>query len=82
MLESLQDYEFVVRHCMIYKAVYGITRRLLIYISNGLSNVQFADEEGEHRRFFYHTAKTKELDNLLGDIYHKILGMYSLIFCP
>ncbi|XP_015088878.1 DNA mismatch repair protein MSH5 isoform X2 [Solanum pennellii] len=39
----------------------------------------FADEEGEHRRFFYHTAKTKELDNLLGDIYHKILDMERAI---
>lgn len=77
MLETLQDYEFAVWHCMIYKAVYGITRCLSIYINNGFSNVQFADEEGEHRRFFYHTAKTKEMDNLLGDIYHKILGMYS-----
>ncbi|XP_075110472.1 DNA mismatch repair protein MSH5-like isoform X9 [Nicotiana tabacum] len=38
----------------------------------------FADEEGENRRFFYHTAKTRELDNLLGDIYHKILvSFYS-----
>ncbi|KAF3621220.1 DNA mismatch repair protein MSH5 [Capsicum chinense] len=39
----------------------------------------FADEEGEHRRFFYHTAKTKEMDNLLGDIYHKILDMERAI---
>ncbi|KAH0753220.1 hypothetical protein KY290_006542 [Solanum tuberosum] len=39
----------------------------------------FADEEGEHRRFFYHTAKTKELDNLLGDVYHKILDMERAI---
>ncbi|XP_049401334.1 DNA mismatch repair protein MSH5 isoform X3 [Solanum stenotomum] len=39
----------------------------------------FADEEGEHKRFFYHTAKTKELDNLLGDIYHKILDMERAI---
>ncbi|XP_060207259.1 DNA mismatch repair protein MSH5 isoform X4 [Lycium barbarum] len=39
----------------------------------------FADEEGEHRRSFYHTAKTKELDNLLGDIYHKILDMERAI---
>lgn len=39
----------------------------------------FADEEGEHRRFFYHTAKTRELDNLLGDIYHKILDMERAI---
>ncbi|CAN4118258.1 unnamed protein product [Withania somnifera] len=40
---------------------------------------EFADEEGEYRRFFYHTAKTRELDNLLGDIYHKILDMERAI---
>nr|XP_016437799.1 PREDICTED: DNA mismatch repair protein MSH5-like isoform X4 [Nicotiana tabacum] len=39
----------------------------------------FADEEGENGRFFYHTAKTRELDNLLGDIYHKILDMERAI---
>ncbi|KAJ3695448.1 hypothetical protein LUZ60_000825 [Juncus effusus] len=36
-------------------------------------------EEGEEKRFFYHTPKTKELDNLLGDIYHKILDMERAI---
>lgn len=32
-------------------------------------------EDGDIKKFFYHTPKTNELDNLLGDIYHKILGM-------
>lgn len=36
--------------------------------------------DGETKRFFYHTPKTRELDNLLGDIYHKILGNYCRIF--
>ncbi|VAH08840.1 unnamed protein product [Triticum turgidum subsp. durum] len=36
-------------------------------------------EDGEERRFYYHTQKTRELDNLLGDIYHKILDMERAI---
>ncbi|KAL5202150.1 hypothetical protein ABZP36_013102 [Zizania latifolia] len=36
-------------------------------------------EEGEEKRFYYHTQKTRELDNLLGDIYHKILDMERAI---
>ncbi|BFG29613.1 hypothetical protein CerSpe_158870 [Prunus speciosa] len=39
----------------------------------------FSDAEGETKRLFYHTAKTRELDNLLGDIYHKILDMERAI---
>ncbi|XP_075522973.1 DNA mismatch repair protein MSH5 isoform X2 [Primulina tabacum] len=35
----------------------------------------FSDEDGVCKKFFYRTAKTRELDNLLGDIYHKILDM-------
>ncbi|KAI9161743.1 hypothetical protein LWI28_020312 [Acer negundo] len=35
----------------------------------------FSDVDGETKRFFYRTPKTRELDNLLGDIYHKILDM-------
>lgn len=35
--------------------------------------------DGETKRLFYHTPKTRELDNLLGDIYHKILGKYCRI---
>ncbi|KAK0598245.1 hypothetical protein LWI29_032898 [Acer saccharum] len=34
----------------------------------------FSDVDGETKRFFYRTPKTRELDNLLGDIYHKILA--------
>ncbi|KAL6529464.1 MutS protein msh5 [Orobanche gracilis] len=34
----------------------------------------FSDEVGDSKKFFYRTGKTRELDNLLGDIYHKILG--------
>ncbi|KAI8557568.1 hypothetical protein RHMOL_Rhmol04G0020400 [Rhododendron molle] len=35
----------------------------------------FSDEDGDTKKFFYRTSKTRELDNLLGDIYHKILGL-------
>ncbi|KAJ0983030.1 hypothetical protein J5N97_011285 [Dioscorea zingiberensis] len=44
---------------------------------NNLSK-QFS-EDGDEKKFFYHTAKTRELDNLLGDIYHKILDMERAI---
>ncbi|EXB66342.1 MutS protein-5-like protein [Morus notabilis] len=39
----------------------------------------FSDMDGETKRFFYRTPKTQELDNLLGDIYHKILDMERAI---
>ncbi|KAK6124596.1 hypothetical protein DH2020_041664 [Rehmannia glutinosa] len=39
----------------------------------------FSDEDGDSKKFFYRTAKTRELDNLLGDIYHKILDMERAI---
>ncbi|XP_021758950.1 DNA mismatch repair protein MSH5 isoform X2 [Chenopodium quinoa] len=39
----------------------------------------FSDGENEPKRFFYRTSKTRELDNLLGDIYHKILDMERVI---
>ncbi|KAM3744203.1 hypothetical protein ACB098_06G034400 [Castanea mollissima] len=39
----------------------------------------FSDVDGETNRFFYRTPKTRELDNLLGDIYHKILDMERVI---
>ncbi|XP_031405059.1 DNA mismatch repair protein MSH5 isoform X3 [Punica granatum] len=39
----------------------------------------FSDTDGDTERFFYHTAKTRELDALLGDIYHKILDMERAI---
>lgn len=43
--------------------------------------MQFSDVDGDIERFFYRTAKTRELDDLLGDIYHKILGLYfELLF--
>ncbi|CAL5095633.1 unnamed protein product [Urochloa decumbens] len=46
----------------------------------GLPDYEFAfSEEGQERRFYYHTQKTRELDNLLGDIYHKILDMERAI---
>ncbi|CAM0954785.1 unnamed protein product [Alopecurus aequalis] len=46
----------------------------------GLQDFEFAfSEVGEERRFYYHTQKTRELDNLLGDIYHKILDMERAI---
>ncbi|OIW16357.1 hypothetical protein TanjilG_19073 [Lupinus angustifolius] len=39
----------------------------------------FWDADGETKRYFYRTPKTRELDNLLGDIYHKILDMERAI---
>ncbi|XP_043810856.1 DNA mismatch repair protein MSH5 isoform X5 [Manihot esculenta] len=39
----------------------------------------FSDADGETKRFFYRTPKTRELDDLLGDIYHKILDMERAI---
>ncbi|GFP79116.1 DNA mismatch repair protein msh5 [Phtheirospermum japonicum] len=39
----------------------------------------FSDEDGDSKKFFYRTGKTRELDNLLGDIYHKILDMERAI---
>ncbi|XP_022932274.1 DNA mismatch repair protein MSH5 isoform X5 [Cucurbita moschata] len=33
----------------------------------------FSDVDGDIKRYFYRSPKTRELDNLLGDIYHKIL---------
>ncbi|KAL0399208.1 UNVERIFIED_CONTAM: DNA mismatch repair protein MSH5 [Sesamum radiatum] len=40
---------------------------------------EFSDEDGDSKKFFYRTAKTRELDDLLGDIYHKILDMERAI---
>ncbi|KAE8692756.1 DNA mismatch repair protein MSH5-like isoform X4 [Hibiscus syriacus] len=42
----------------------------------------FSDADGETKRFFYRTPKTRELDNLLGDIYHKVLGRMHIITGP
>ncbi|KAL1060410.1 hypothetical protein V6Z11_1Z099900 [Gossypium hirsutum] len=39
----------------------------------------FSDADGETKRFFYRTPKTRELDSLLGDIYHKVLDMERAI---
>ncbi|KAK9269036.1 hypothetical protein L1049_000804 [Liquidambar formosana] len=39
----------------------------------------FSDGDEDKKKFFYHTSKTRELDNLLGDIYHKILDMERAI---
>nr|XP_027064249.1 DNA mismatch repair protein MSH5-like isoform X3 [Coffea arabica] len=39
----------------------------------------FSDEDENTKKFFYRTAKTRELDSLLGDLYHKILDMERAI---
>ncbi|XP_010060318.2 DNA mismatch repair protein MSH5 isoform X1 [Eucalyptus grandis] len=39
----------------------------------------FSDNDGEMMRFFYRTTKTRELDDLLGDLHHKILDMERAI---
>lgn len=36
--------------------------------------VQFEGDDADGRGIFYHTKRTRELDELLGDVYHKILG--------
>lgn len=40
---------------------------------------QFFEGDDNENKFYYHTSKTRELDNLLGDIYHKILGMFHFL---
>ncbi|XP_038985237.1 DNA mismatch repair protein MSH5 isoform X3 [Phoenix dactylifera] len=48
-----------------------------------LQDFEFAfSEDGDEKKYFYHTSKTRELDNLLGDIYHKILGRINIITGP
>ncbi|XP_057540344.1 DNA mismatch repair protein MSH5 isoform X3 [Amaranthus tricolor] len=51
------------------------------YILQNIEDFEFAfsDGENEPKRFFYRTSKTRELDDLLGDIYHKILDMERVI---
>ncbi|GAB4846174.1 MutS protein msh5 [Ancistrocladus abbreviatus] len=46
-----------------------------------LEDFEFSFSDGDHemKRFFYHTSKTRELDKLLGDIYHKVLDMERAI---
>ncbi|XP_027939204.1 DNA mismatch repair protein MSH5 isoform X1 [Vigna unguiculata] len=39
----------------------------------------FCDTDGETKRYFYRTPKTRELDSLLGDIHHKIQDMERAI---
>ncbi|KAG9146748.1 hypothetical protein Leryth_005075 [Lithospermum erythrorhizon] len=39
----------------------------------------FSDEDKDTKRSYYRTAKTLELDSLLGDLYHKILDMERAI---
>lgn len=69
----------------VFKILNHILRMLWIYVSMKQSfNLQiscdkFSDMAEETQRFFYHTPKTRELDNLLGDIYHKILGIFFML---
>uniref|UniRef100_A0A803LY58 DNA mismatch repair protein MSH5 n=1 Tax=Chenopodium quinoa TaxID=63459 RepID=A0A803LY58_CHEQI len=44
-----------------------------------LEDLEFAMVKMSQKGFFYRTSKTRELDNLLGDIYHKILDMERVI---
>ncbi|KAL4201373.1 hypothetical protein AMTRI_Chr02g258370 [Amborella trichopoda] len=50
-------------------------------IIESLPDIEFAFADGDdvERRFFYRTSKTRELDLLLGDLYHKILDMERAI---
>lgn len=65
-LEKLQGFEFAVSSYML----------LGLFITTKINLSEQFSEDGDEKKFFYHTAKTRELDNLLGDIYHKILGIF------
>jgi hypothetical protein len=39
-----------------------------------MARVQFDGDDADGHGIFYHTKRTRELDELLGDVYHKILG--------
>ena len=57
------------------KVVYVGNIHILVYLVTHGCHIKFSDGDGDTKKFFYRTSKTRELDNLLGDIYHKILGM-------
>ncbi|GJP37671.1 hypothetical protein CLOM_g22106, partial [Closterium sp. NIES-68] len=40
---------------------------------------QFEGDNGDGAASFYHTDKTRELDQILGDVFHKILDLESVI---
>ncbi|XP_071733710.1 DNA mismatch repair protein MSH5-like [Rutidosis leptorrhynchoides] len=50
-------------------------QRLEERVLDNLEDYEFAfsDEDSDARKFYYRNAKPRELDSLLGDIYHKIL---------
>ncbi|GAB2277770.1 MutS protein msh5 [Dionaea muscipula] len=56
-------------------------QKLDVDVLENLEDIEFAFSDGDHEmaRFFYRTSKTRELDNLLGDIYHKVLDMERAI---
>ncbi|KAL9249588.1 DNA mismatch repair protein MSH5-like protein [Drosera capensis] len=56
-------------------------QKLDLSILQNLEDIEFAFSDGhrEMARFFYRTSKTRELDDLLGDIYHKVLDMERAI---
>ncbi|XP_071733711.1 DNA mismatch repair protein MSH5-like [Rutidosis leptorrhynchoides] len=56
-------------------------QRLEERVLDNLEDYEFAfsDEDSDARKFYYRNAKTRELDSLLGDIYHKILDMERAI---
>lgn len=42
--------------------------------SHAGSATQFEGGENDDRRFFYHTSRTRQLDEMLGDIHHRVVG--------
>lgn len=74
-LEKLQDFEFAVSRWLEKKLVYVGNIYFFVYLITHGCQIKFSDGDGDTKKFFYRTSKTRELDNLLGDIYHKILGM-------
>ncbi|GAB2215856.1 hypothetical protein Droror1_Dr00020261 [Drosera rotundifolia] len=56
-------------------------QKLDLSILQNLEDIEFVFSDGDREmaRFFYRTSKTRELDDLLGDIYHKVLDMERAI---
>ncbi|XP_031404355.1 DNA mismatch repair protein MSH5-like [Punica granatum] len=65
--------------CVVYIQQIGNLIHYFAFFYMDHIKMQFSDTDGDTERFFYHTAKTRELDALLGDINHKILDMERAI---
>ncbi|CAI5502475.1 unnamed protein product, partial [Closterium sp. Naga37s-1] len=52
---------------------------LRMWFLRPIVELQFEGDNGDGAASFYHTDKTRELDQVLGDVFHKILDMESVI---